>query len=309
MDTGIRRIGIALIATLGLALQPARGIAQEPASFTLEVQPPHPVEGSLVELVLTPLPAHAPAVAPFGLLAGEPLHFEPRAPVNWTPGGFRALGAVPLGAGDSIAVSLLLLRGGIAETARVMIPVARRPAGRERVRTAARFTPPPDSALRVRIAAERALARDAYRRAHVVPPLWTAPFLMPRDGESRVTSPFGAGRLVNGVWRSTHSGLDLAGARGAPVRAANRGVVALIGDFFYGGTSIYLHHGGGLVTIYHHLSRALVAVGDTVQRGQLIGHVGATGRVTGPHLHWGAHYGGVAFDPGDLLELPAGARR
>ena len=88
------------------------------------------------------------------------------------------------------------------------------------------------------------------------------------------------------------------------MRVSNRGVVALIGDFFYGGISVYVFHGDGLMTVYHHLSRTLVAVGDTVERGELIGRVGATGRVTGPHLHWQAQYGGIPFDPTDLLSLP-----
>ena len=142
---------------------------------------------------------------------------------------------------------------------------------------------------------------DAARRAHDVPRLWTTAFVRPREG--RVTSPFGAGREVNGVRRSSHSGLDLAGQTGAPVYAANRGVVALIGHFFYGGISVFVHHGAGLMTVYQHLSRPMVAVGDTVARGQVVGRVGATGRVTGPHLHWEAQYGRIAFDPDDLLTL------
>src|SRR3989442_13570670 len=81
-------------------------------------------------------------------------------------------------------------------------------------------------------------------------------------------------------------GVDFAGRRGAAVRAANRGVVALVADLYLSGTTILIDHGAGLVTGYFHLSRALVSVGDSVARGQLIGHVGASGRVTGPHLHW-----------------------
>jgi murein DD-endopeptidase MepM/ murein hydrolase activator NlpD len=170
------------------------------------------------------------------------------------------------------------------------------------VQAAERFTPTPDSALQVRIDRERALSQDAARRAHEIPKLWKARFIRPRS--TRVTSAFGSGRQVNGVWRTRHSGLDIAGRTGAAVRASNRGIVALVGDFFYGGISVYLHHGDGIMTVYHHLNRALVAVGDTVQRGQIIGRVGATGRVTGPHLHWGAQYGAVPFDPADLLKLP-----
>src|SRR5256885_4174789 len=81
-------------------------------------------------------------------------------------------------------------------------------------------------------------------------------------------------------------GVDFAGRRGASVRAANRGVVAMVADLYLSGTTILIDHGAGLVTGYLHLSGTLVAVGDTVARGQPIGEVGASGRVTGPHLHW-----------------------
>ncbi len=97
-------------------------------------------------------------------------------------------------------------------------------------------------------------------------------------------------------------GTDFAGDVGAPVQAAGRGVVALVDRFHLGGNVIYLDHGAGLVTAYLHLSEQLVAEGDTVEAGQLIGRVGATGRVTGPHLHWIVRYGGVTVDPLSLLE-------
>jgi len=91
------------------------------------------------------------------------------------------------------------------------------------------------------------------------------------------------------------------------VRATNRGVVTFVGDLYFSGMTVFLDHGAGLVTAYLHLSRALVAPGDTVARGQLIGRVGASGRVTGPHLHWLAAYGSVAVDPLDLLRLDLAA--
>ncbi len=87
------------------------------------------------------------------------------------------------------------------------------------------------------------------------------------------------------------------------MRAANRGVVALVDRFFLAGNVVYIDHGGGVVTGYFHLTKALVSPGDTVARGQRIGLVGATGRVTGPHLHWSARYGGLTVNPLDLLAL------
>jgi murein DD-endopeptidase MepM/ murein hydrolase activator NlpD len=248
-------------------------------------EPALPKQGSLIVII-------APG-ALTGEVAGEPLHFSDG----------QALAAVPLSVSKSAAVNVLYLRwDGAILGKTVRVPVAERPTARERIRVPRRFTVPPDSALQVRIDRERALSRDAARRAHQVPQLWRGPFMQPR--EARVTSPFGGGRIVNGVRRSVHYGLDLDGRRGEPVQVTNRGVVALVGDFFYGGISVYVHHGDGLMTVYHHLSRALVAAGDTVQRGQVIGRVGATGRVTGPHLHWGAQFGAVSFDPADLLSLP-----
>jgi len=248
-------------------------------------EPAMPRQGSLITI-------SAPG-ALTGEVAGEPLHFT----------GGEALAAVPLGVSGRAAVNVLYLRwDGTIHGKTVHVPVAERPQSRERIRVAQRFTVPPDSALQARIDRERALSRDAARHAHTLPRLWHAPFMRPRD--ARVTSPFGGGRVVNGVRRSVHYGLDLDGRRGEPVKAANRGVVALVGDFFYGGISVYVHHGDGVMTVYHHMSRALVAKGDTVERGQVIGRVGATGRVTGPHLHWGAQFGAVSFDPTDLLNLP-----
>lgn len=248
-------------------------------------QPATPRQGSLVVV-------SAPG-AITGEVAGEPLHFR----------NGKALAAVPLSSTDSTKLETLSIRwDGAVVGKTVYVPVEERRAAEEKVNAAERFTPAPDSALQVRIDRERELSRDAARRAHDVPRLWKARFIRPRT--ARITSPFGSGRQVNGVWRSRHSGLDLAGRKGAAVRASNRGIVALVGDFFYGGTAVYVHHGEGLMTVYFHLSRALVAVGDTVERGQIIGRVGATGRVTGPHLHWQAQYGAVPFDPADLLKLP-----
>ena len=102
---------------------------------------------------------------------------------------------------------------------------------------------------------------------------------------------------------SRHLGVDFRGAVGEPVRAANRGVVALVDNFFLAGNVIYIDHGGGLVTAYFHLSKPLVSAGDAVARGQVIGLVGATGRVTGPHLHWAARYGAITVNPLDLVSL------
>ena len=126
-----------------------------------------------------------------------------------------------------------------------------------------------------------------------------------RPRQARITSRFGTGRVFNGRLRSSHLGLDFAGHVGEPVYAANRGVVALVDSFFLAGNVVYIDHGAGVTTGYFHLSRTLVSVGDTVERGEEIGLVGATGRVTGPHLHWAARYGALVFDPAEILRVTA----
>jgi murein DD-endopeptidase MepM/ murein hydrolase activator NlpD len=125
--------------------------------------------------------------------------------------------------------------------------------------------------------------------------------LRPRD--TRITSGFGSGREFNGQVQSRHTGTDFAGAVGAPVRAAARGVVALVDTFYLAGRVIYIDHGEGLVSAYFHLSKQEVAAGDTVKAGRQIGLVGATGRVTGPHLHWVVRYGAISVDPLSFLAL------
>ena len=248
--------------------------------------PDPPLQGSLILVFVR---SQGPIA---GALAGESLHFEPDG-----EGALFALGAVPFGSDDTIPLSVRVAEDEFATP----LPVARRTVTREELRTPARFTRPPDSALAVRLERERLRVRDVLTRTHTMPRLWSAPFARPRPG--KVRSGFGLEREYNGELESRHMGADFAGRRGAPVRATNRGVVALVGNLFYSGRTIYIDHGAGLLTGYLHLDRALVTEGDTVQRGQVIGRVGATGRVTGPHLHWLARYGTVLVDPLDLLTL------
>jgi murein DD-endopeptidase MepM/ murein hydrolase activator NlpD len=231
-------------------------------------------------------------------MAGEPLRF-----LVADPGRFNAIGAVPVDASDSVpALVTVERRSGAIESVHVTVEVLHsEPPGAAPLSVDPRFTRPLDAATQARIERETERARDVGRRAHDSPPRWTAPFAKPRD--TRVTSGFGTGRTFNGTLASRHLGIDYAGAAGAPVRAANRGVVALVDTFFLAGRVVYIDHGGGVVTGYFHLTKPLVAKGDTVSRGQQIGTVGATGRVTGPHLHWAARYGALTVNPLDLIGL------
>ncbi len=133
-------------------------------------------------------------------------------------------------------------------------------------------------------------------------PLWEAPFLRPVPQEASASS-FGSRRIINGSPRAPHSGTDLAAPMGTEVVASNYGRVVLMGNYFFAGGSVVLDHGGGLFTMYFHLSEFKVEQGTLVKRGDVIGLSGASGRVTGPHLHWGARLSGARIDPLELLKV------
>lgn len=284
----------ALLAWLVLAWS-APAEAQRGA---LVISPARPEPGAVVRLSLADAQSGGdPAVAVRGAMAGEQLHF-----VHAGDGAWRALGGVPVDATDSVVARVVVERAsGMLDSARAVaaLPRPRPAAPPRRLAVATRFTQPLDSATQARIADENRRATELGRSAHSTPPMWTRPFLQPR--ESRVTSRFGSGRSFNGTVRSRHLGVDFSGGTGAPVHAANRGVVALVDTFFLAGQVIYVDHGAGIVTGYFHLSDTMVSAGDIVERGQRIGSVGASGRVTGPHLHWSARYGSLAVNPLDLV--------
>jgi len=158
-----------------------------------------------------------------------------------------------------------------------------------------------DPANERRAEAEAARLRALYATS-TPDRLWQGRFARPIAGEGTWTG-FGARRIINDQPRMPHSGADYAAALGTPVGASNRGRVALVGDFFFAGRLVILDHGLGLYTLYFHLDRVDAAEGEMVERGQPIGTVGATGRATGPHLHWGAVLREARVDPTGLLAL------
>jgi len=253
-------------------------------------------QGTLIRLDVTPrLPEgnNAGVYLITGRLGGEPLHFA-----FDTGGTWSSLGPVPVGADSILPLVIELTRANGGDTLRLSVPVAVRHFDSEKLSVAPRFGRPPTTTETERIRSDNARAAAVGRGAHLTPRLWWQPFTFPRD--SRITARYGATRVFNGRVQSRHLGTDFAGQVGDEIRAANRGVVALVADFLLAGRVIYLDHGQGLTTAYFHMSQTLVAPGDTVERGQLIGRVGQSGRVTGPHLHWVFRYGGVNVDPMSL---------
>jgi murein DD-endopeptidase MepM/ murein hydrolase activator NlpD len=256
--------------------------------------PDAPRQGALFRVRVTGV---APGTRLGGKVADQPLHFVRVAGDNIA----ESFAAVPIDGDRSLGIVLRCYAGtredslvGRLEAARANYPI-------DRLKVAPRFATPPDSATAERIRRESERALEVATNAHLTPRLWNEPFILPR--QSRITSGFGHGREYNGTLTSRHMGTDFAGAIGAPVRAANRGVVRIVDAFYYGGNVVYVDHGAGLTSAYLHLSQQGVAAGDTVARGQVIGRVGASGRVTGPHLHLIVRYGNVTVDPMSLFAI------
>lgn len=132
-------------------------------------------------------------------------------------------------------------------------------------------------------------------------PYWTGPFVRPVPHEAN--SAFGSRSIFNGQPRNPHAGADFASPAGTPIRAPNAGRVVVAGDLYYTGGTVAIDHGLGLISLVAHLSSIDVAEGDLVEAGQVVGRVGATGRVTGAHLHWTLRANGARVDPLSLLHL------
>ena len=264
----------------------------------LSATPAQPQPGAIVRLSLTADATVDSIVSVRGALAEEPLHFERANRETW-----HAIGGIPVDTEGRLFANAVIQRAsGKTEIARVEFDLPKLPPpAAQPLSVDSTFTRPLDAATQARVNRENARAREVGRRAHEREAMWTAPFIKPRT--SVVTSEFGSGRVFNGQLTARHLGVDFRGAVGQPIRASNRGVVALVDNFFLAGNVVYIDHGGGVVTSYFHLSKPLVREGQTVKRGQVIGLVGSTGRVTGPHLHWAARYGANTVNPLDLLRI------
>jgi len=132
--------------------------------------------------------------------------------------------------------------------------------------------------------------------------LWQPSFVEPVTGKR--TGIFGSVRIMNGQARNPHNGEDIGAPLGTDVAATNDGIVRLTVDHIFSGKGVFLDHGLGFYSMYFHLSDVLVKEGDLVRAGQIVGKVGATGRATGPHLHWGVKLNGARVNPYALLDLP-----
>jgi hypothetical protein len=131
---------------------------------------------------------------------------------------------------------------------------------------------------------------------------WRGSFILPTKGE--FGSSFGVRRIINNKPRSPHTGIDIKAPYGREVPASNHGKVRFIGDLFFAGKSLIIDHGMGVYTMYFHLSKVLVKLGEKVKKGEIVALVGSTGRATEPHLHFGVRVQGARINPHSLFSLP-----
>ena len=206
-------------------------------------------------------------------------------------GNWQAVVGVPL---SHDAKNLMLRTGDDVLT----IDVTEHAYREQRLTVTNRSYVTPDQAQLDRIGRERKIIDTAlgnYRPLDIDDIELAEPVAGPRS------SSFGLRRFFNDQPRSPHKGMDIAAVEGAPIAAPREGVVTATGDYFFNGNTVILDHGQGFVTMYCHLSSIDVEEGQPLEAGETIGKVGATGRVTGPHLHFGTYLNGTAVDPALLL--------
>jgi murein DD-endopeptidase MepM/ murein hydrolase activator NlpD len=188
--------------------------------------------------------------------------------------------------------------GKISCSARVTVRKGR--FATEKLQVGKQFVEPSPEQIK-RADEERQKLRDIFD--HVTPErLWDGKFRIPLDGVT-TGSNFGKRRILNGNPGSPHSGMDLPAAIATPVHAAQRGRVVLAEELFFAGNTVVVDHGLGIYTFYGHLSEIDAKVGDALETGAVLGKVGATGRVTGPHLHWGLTVEKARVNPLQLVTL------
>jgi murein DD-endopeptidase MepM/ murein hydrolase activator NlpD len=231
------------------------------------------------------------AEAPTGTLAGRPLQFHA------VPGGHQALAALPVELSPGELEVTVVPAGGAPLQSSLRVED---PKWRTRELKVAREFTEPSPELKARMDEDRA----AFARAFAQPPgapLFSGEFAWPR--KAALTGRFGDRRTFNGQTQTQHYGLDIDGDEGDPIATANDGVVVMVRECFASGNTVVVHHGAGLYTAYFHLTEFRVQEGQRVARGEVVGTLGKTGRVTGAHLHWSVKVGELYVNPESLMRL------
>jgi murein DD-endopeptidase MepM/ murein hydrolase activator NlpD len=274
---------------MGAVLLAGRAGGAPPVSVEVAARSVRP--GELVVLTITDARATAVDVRVFGRTTPA---YSLRA------GIWQALVGIDLDQKPGTYTAAVEARAG-TEIARGAATLAVRPRTfpTRTLRVDADFVNPPD-ALTERIRSEAALIRDVTGRSGAKR-LWTTPFVRPVPDPAN--SRFGTRSVFNGEVRRPHGGADFLSAAGTVVHAPNAGRVVVARDLFFTGNTVIIDHGLGVVSLLAHLSSMEVGEGQMIPAGEVVGRVGATGRVTGPHLHWGITVAGARVDPLSVLAL------
>jgi murein DD-endopeptidase MepM/ murein hydrolase activator NlpD len=264
------------------------------AAAQLSVEPGEAHPGDVVAVMVTGATAQ-----PSGTLAGKELTFFP-----WTQSRWLALWGTPVDAKPGpLGVSAAFTSADGKQKLEGTVDVLPSDFPKREITLASKYVHPSKKEQ-----AWSAEDQKAYNKALAVSSEewgFASPFGLPRPLD--VTAPFGDRRTINGKQQSQHFGTDLDGETGDPIYAANDGTVVMVRECFGSGNTVLIHHGGHLFTSYFHMSAFVAAPGQKVKRGDLLGKVGKTGRVTGPHLHFGAKLDGHWVNPMSLLKLELGA--
>ena len=263
----------------------ALSLAQASAAFAL---PRHsPVPGGVAVIDLGP----ASQPTPSARWGDQPLA------VIQDKGRWIALFGIPLDTlpGD---MEISVFFGSTTAIKNVAVRVKNYPEQRLTIKDKRKVEPNPDDLARIE--REKEVTEAVKRKFSATAPL--TDFALPASGP--LSSRFGLRRIFNGLPRNPHAGLDVAVGAGVPIKAPADGVIANTGDYFFNGNTIFIDHGQGLISAYMHMSRIDVRYGQPVKKGEILGAVGATGRVTGPHLHWVVILNNTPVDPELFLTRP-----
>ncbi len=283
-------VAILSVLSLGAHALPTKG----PGAWAVRSQPVRLVNGSPVLLRVTP-PVRLQS------LTGKWLQHEVFFTVDAKSRDWNGLGGVSLETPPGVYTLQLTgtTTGGKEISFQKRITVKRALYPSIAVTVAKKFTEP-DTEQVQEITQDKTIKESAF--AKVTPERqWSGDFHAPAD--ARISDVFGTQRKFNGKVLSTHQGLDFAVPTGTPVAALNSGTVLLARPLYFEGNCVVLDHGQGLLTLYLHLSEFKVKEGDKVERGQVLGLSGGTGRATGPHLHIAVRWQGVYLDPAAILKL------
>jgi len=296
-----RRMGLALVILAAVATLPPPGaIAKDAractAGTTLRLSAPEASQGSLLLIELR-------SAKPLAEVQGE---WNERIVPLWQEGTDQGQRRGLLGVDLEKAPGKYELKvagqtaGGERISCSVMVAVQKGQFATEKLQVEKQFVEPSPEQVK-RANEERQKLRDIFDRV-TLERLWDGPFRIPLDGVT-TGSNFGKRRILNGNPGSPHGGMDLPGTTGTPVHAAQRGRVALAEELFFSGNTVVVDHGLGIYTFYGHLSEIDVKADESLETGAMLGKVGATGRVTGPHLHWGLTVERARVNPLLLVRL------